>query len=190
MLHLLGKLLRLGLKLATCLAVFFVSMVLLAMALQNGLGWGLALVLLYLAAYALASWQQWPRLQSGLLVGWFGLFCGAMFFWDKYGGGGQPAPRQAVHLVFHVGDQGRDDNGDAGKVEGGQLVDEGFARACRHDDQQVAPLQETLEGVVLAGAEGREAKVAAQRGEERVGHGRRAWIKHHLLPPTWGRQEA
>ncbi|NWK77332.1 hypothetical protein [Aquitalea sp. LB_tupeE] len=103
MLHLLGKLLRLGLKLATYLAVFFASMVLLAMALQNGLGWGLAQVLLYMAAYALASWQQWPRLQSGLLVGWFGLFCGAMFFWDKYGGGGQPAPAWLKLLAhWHV----------------------------------------------------------------------------------------
>ena len=100
MLHLLGKLLRLGLKLATSLAVFFVSMVLLAMALQRGPGWGLAQVLLYLAAYALASWQQWPRLQTGLLIGWFGLFCGAMFFWDKYGGGGQPAP-EWLKLLAH-----------------------------------------------------------------------------------------
>ncbi|BBF88014.1 hypothetical protein DLM_4456 [Aquitalea magnusonii] len=100
MLRLLGKLLRLGLKLATYLAVFFVSMVLLAMALQSGLGWGLAQVLLYLAAYALASWQQWPRVQTGLLVGWFGLFCGAMFFWDKHGGGGQPAP-EWLKLLAH-----------------------------------------------------------------------------------------
>lgn len=100
MLQWLGKLLGLGLKLALAVAVFFGSMVLLAMALQAGWVWGAGQVGLYLLLYALASWRQWGRMQTALLAGWFGLFCGAMFFWDKYGGGGQPAP-EWLKLLAH-----------------------------------------------------------------------------------------
>lgn len=99
MLRLLGKLLRLGLKLAQWVAVFFCGMVLLAMLLDAGPLWALALLALHLGAYALASWRQWPLLQKYLLAAWFGLFCGAMFFWDKHGGG-QPAP-EWLKLLAH-----------------------------------------------------------------------------------------
>jgi hypothetical protein len=100
MLRLLGKLLRLGLKLAVWVAVFFCSMVLLAMLLDAGPLWALALLAAHLGGYALASWRQWPQLQKCLLAAWFGLFCGAMFYWDKHGGGGQPAP-EWLKLLAH-----------------------------------------------------------------------------------------
>lgn len=99
MLRLLGKLLRLGLKLALGVAVFFGSMVLLAMLLDTRPLWALALLALHLGCYALASWRQWSALQKYLLAAWFGLFCGAMFFWDKHGGG-QTAP-EWLKLLAH-----------------------------------------------------------------------------------------
>lgn len=100
MMPLLGKLLRLGLKLAVWVAVFFCSMVLLAMLLDAGPLWALALLAVHLGCYALASWRQWSALQKCLLAAWFGLFCGAMFYWDKHGGGGQPAP-EWLKLLAH-----------------------------------------------------------------------------------------
>jgi thiol:disulfide interchange protein len=74
-------------------------MVLLAMLLDAGPLWALTLLALHLGCYALASWREWPVLQKYLLAAWFGLFCGAMFFWDKHGGG-QPAP-EWLKLLAH-----------------------------------------------------------------------------------------
>ena len=48
------------------------------------------------------------------------------------------AVAQMTHLVFHQGNEGRDNKGHAGKHEGGNLEGERLASACWHESQCVA----------------------------------------------------
>ena len=52
-------------------------------------------------------------------------------------------------LIFHERNQGRDDNGRARQVEGGQLVTKRFTTARGHHRQRVAPLQYALNNFFL-----------------------------------------
>ena len=53
-------------------------------------------------------------------------------------GGGDVAFDQAINLIFHQRDEGRDDEGGAVEAERGELIDERLARAGGHDDQRIA----------------------------------------------------
>ena len=104
------------------------------------------------------------------------------------GRGGDASAGQAIHLVFHQGDEGGDDQGGAGEETGGQLVDEGLAGAGGHHHQSMASGQEMLESLLLAGTESFKAEVLSQGGEERkVGwHGRASSNPNDQIPnPNW-----
>lgn len=91
------------LKLAAGCAAFFFSMVLMSLLLQAGFVWGAALAAVCVALYGWCSWHERTLAQRYLLAVWFGLFCGCLFYWDKYGGGGQPAPAWLKALAhWHV----------------------------------------------------------------------------------------
>ena len=67
-------------------------------------------------------------------------------------GGGDAALFEGIDLVFHEGDEGADDEGEAGPAEGGELVAEGFAAAGGHDGEGVLPGHDCLDDAVLPGA--------------------------------------
>ena len=60
-------------------------------------------------------------------------------------GGRDSAAAQYVRLILHQGNQGRDDDREAGKDEGRQLAAQGFAGAGREDAQDVPPLQNFID---------------------------------------------
>ena len=49
---------------------------------------------------------------------------------------------------------GRDDDGRAAEDEGGELVAEALAAAGRGDEQEMSVVEQALDGLALAGAEG------------------------------------
>ena len=65
--------------------------------------------------------------------------------------GGDAVGVQGVHLVLHQGDQRRDDQRDAAKDEGRQLVAEGLAAAGGHQRQAVAACQDVSDDLRLLG---------------------------------------
>ena len=66
--------------------------------------------------------------------------------------GGDAVGVQGVHLVLHQGDQGRDDQSEAVKDQGRQLVAEGLAAAGGHKHQAVPAGQDVPDDVRLQGA--------------------------------------
>ena len=70
---------------------------------------------------------------------------------------------EPVALVAHQGDQRRDDDGQVGARERGELVAEALAAAGGHDDERVATVERRLHRLALAGAEAREAEQREQR---------------------------
>jgi len=77
--------------------------------------------------------------------------------------GGQAARVQRPQLVAHQRDQRRGDDDEAGMDEGGELIEQRFARSRRHDGQRVAAGEKGGEHVGLTGEEVVEAKFAAQQ---------------------------
>ena len=60
--------------------------------------------------------------------------------------------RQRIALVAHQRDERRDDDREAVEREPRQLVAERLARARRHDDERVSPVERRLDGLLLPGA--------------------------------------
>ena len=61
---------------------------------------------------------------------------------------------QRPHLVLHEGDQGGDNQGDAGQHKGGHLIAQGFARPGRHDAQGIPARHDMIDELPLSGAKG------------------------------------
>ncbi len=78
----------------------------------------------------------------------------------------QPACRELGCLVLHERDERADDQRGAAARDGGQLVAERFARAGRHDQQDIAPGDRRAADLLLIGAKGREAEGAGEQGVE------------------------
>jgi hypothetical protein len=79
---------------------------------------------------------------------------------------------ERLHLVLHQRDQRRDHEREVGPQQRRQLIAERLARPGRHHDEQVAAGERRADRLRLAGAEGAEAEVLAQRGEGWVHGGR------------------
>src|SRR6185436_2751065 len=77
-----------------------------------------------------------------------------------YESGGEPASVERVYLVFHQGDQGRNDQGRAIKHHGRQLVTERLPAAGRHDHHRVFACQDCIDDLTLPLAEFIESEVA------------------------------
>ena len=94
-----------------------------------------------------------------------------------------------VDLIFHQGDQGADDQGEAVEQERRKLVAEALAAAGRHDAEDVATAEDLRDHLALAGPEPLEAEPLAQ-GAFQVGrrfrdtHGRRA-LRSVRRPPDY-----
>jgi len=71
-------------------------------------------------------------------------------------------PLQRRHLIFHQRDERRDDEREARKCEGGNLIAEGFARTGRHDAEGVAAGEDRGDDFFLTGAEGVVAEIGLQ----------------------------
>ena len=76
---------------------------------------------------------------------------------------GSPSDLQLIDLVLHQGDQRRDDQRQPVQHQGRQLVAEAFAAAGGHDAQAIASCQHGRNDLLLAVAEGRRARTAADR---------------------------
>jgi hypothetical protein len=77
--------------------------------------------------------------------------------------GGNAGGLEGVHLVFHQGDQGGNDDGQAGAEECGELEAEGFAAAGGEEGQDIAAGDGFADDLALERAEGGEAKVALEQ---------------------------
>ena len=73
-----------------------------------------------------------------------------------------PCP-EAIDLVFHQGDERRDDDAHAFAGEGRNLIGERLSAARGHQRQRVAPFHDGADDPLLHGTELREAPVAFQR---------------------------
>ena len=83
---------------------------------------------------------------------------------------GEVALLELGDLIFHEGDQRADDQRGAAARDAGQLVAERLAGAGRHDEQDVAALDDGLADGFLVGAEGGESEGGLQEfGERGVG---------------------
>ena len=71
-------------------------------------------------------------------------------------------PLQRRYLVFHQRDERRDDEREARKGEGGNLIAEGFARTGRHDAEGVATGEDRGDDFFLTRAEGVVAEIGLQ----------------------------
>lgn len=78
--------------------------------------------------------------------------------------GGNIAACEAIHLVFHQRDERRDDERETFELQCRKLKDERLARACRHDNEGVMIVEETLNRLLLSRAEGGEAEVGLEGG--------------------------
>ena len=83
-------------------------------------------------------------------------------------------------LVVHERDEGGDDEGGASASDGGELVTEGFACACGHDEEDVAAIGGGTADCFLIGAKGGEAEGLVEEGFEvhatgSVSHVLRLW---------------
>ena len=72
-----------------------------------------------------------------------------------------PCP-EAIDLVFHQGDERRDDDAHAFAGEGRNLIGERLSAARGHQRQRVAPFHDGADDPLLHGTELREAPVAFQ----------------------------
>ena len=76
-----------------------------------------------------------------------------------------------IYLIFHQGDEGRDDNSGAVHEQSGELVTQGLATAGGHQHEGVAPVEEALNDSLLVALESTETEVTAQSvGERRIVH--------------------
>ncbi len=66
---------------------------------------------------------------------------------------------QGIHLVFHQGDEGRDDDGRSRQSDGGNLVAKRLPAAGGHDHEAVAPFVDGRDDLLLEGPECVVAKV-------------------------------
>ena len=73
-----------------------------------------------------------------------------------------PCP-EAIDLVFHQGDERRDDDAHAFAGEGRNLIGERLSAARGHQRQRVAPFHDGADDPLLHGTELRKAPVAFQR---------------------------
>ena len=89
--------------------------------------------------------------------------------------GGDAVGVQGVHLVFHQGNEGGDDQGKAGKDKGGQLIAEGFAAAGGHQGQAVAAGQSMADNFLLQRAEIGIAEMGLQQVQRRAGSSSVHW---------------
>ena len=60
---------------------------------------------------------------------------------------------QGLHLVSHERAQGRDNDGERPNTQGRQLVADALAAAGRHHGDQIAPVENRVDGLELAGTE-------------------------------------
>ena len=103
-------------------------------------------------------------------------------------GGGDAVAAQGVHLIFHQGDERRDNDGDAAAQDGGRLIAERLATAGGHDHERIAAVEDGLHGLFLERAEGGEAPMFGddppQIGESVFGRQRtmlHTWTPVHVL---------
>jgi hypothetical protein len=66
---------------------------------------------------------------------------------------GKVQDAQGIHLVFHEGDKGRDDQAGAGKDQGRELVTDGLSRPGGHDRQDILAGKNRLDNFLLPGPE-------------------------------------
>ena len=98
---------------------------------------------------------------------------GAGFFGAEGGvekRGGDAAGLQGVHLVFHQGDEGRDDDGEPVASEGGQLEAERFSAAGREEGEHIFADEIGLDDFALQRPERGVAEGRLEKLRER-GHG-------------------
>lgn len=79
------------LKIALFCGVYFLLFVLMVTALDASLPIGIALFGGIASLYGISTWRRWRLACQSLIAGWFGLFCGCLFFLDKRFHAG-PAP--------------------------------------------------------------------------------------------------
>ncbi len=82
-------------------------------------------------------------------------------------GDGAGAP-QLLQLIGHERQQRRDDDGDAGQLERGELIGQRLAGARRHDGQHVLAGEEVADDLLLAGTEVTQVELAAQTADDRI----------------------
>ena len=70
---------------------------------------------------------------------------------------------ERVDLVLHQGDQRADDQGHPRQNHRGQLIAEALAAAGGHDAEDVAPSQDLLDHLALAGPKPLEPKALVER---------------------------
>ncbi len=81
--------------------------------------------------------------------------------------GGHAAGLEGVHLVFHQRDEGRNDDGQAGPGQGGQLETERFAAAGGQEREDVASRQRVADDFFLQRAKRGEAEGLLQQRQQR-----------------------
>ena len=79
---------------------------------------------------------------------------------------------------MHEGDKWRDNDGQAGQQEGGQLVGEGFAAAGGHQYEGITPGEHVLDDFELAGSKCIMAEILFEYGFGVV-------QRFDGAPPTW-----
>ena len=79
-----------------------------------------------------------------------------------------PACAEAVHLVLHQRDEGRDDDGGATRAHGRGLVAERLAAAGGEHDERIASQEDGGHRLFLQGPEGVETPVAGDDGPQVV----------------------
>ena len=87
-----------------------------------------------------------------------------------HGRAGAHARRQRFELIFHQGDQRRDDDGHPGQQHGRELEGERFAGAGRHDAEGIDPGQHAFDDLPLPVAQGGMPEIALQHIED-------AWVE-------------
>jgi hypothetical protein len=82
------------------------------------------------------------------------------------GTGRNATPIQLVDLIFHQGDERRDDQGDAGQDDRGELIAKGRPGAGRHDREHIVAAQDRRNERLLSWPERLVAEVHAQRRQQ------------------------
>ena len=77
--------------------------------------------------------------------------------------GGDAGGLERVHLVLHQRDQRRNDHGQAGPEQGGQLEAERFAAAGGEQGEDIASGERVADNLALERAKGSEAEIALQQ---------------------------
>ena len=73
-----------------------------------------------------------------------------------------PFALRGVNLVFHQGYEGRDDEGETGEGQGGNLVAEGLPAAGGHEDEGVPSVHDGGDDFRLERSEGVVAEVSLE----------------------------